>query len=326
MLMRRKFAWLGISLGGFTLPSAARAAPLDLARVIAGFPPGGTVDTVARRAADSLSPTYARSVIVENRTGAGGQIAAAAVKNASPEGAMVLLTPLGVLTQQPHTFAQVPYDPFADFTPLTAGASFEFAWGVGPAVPDAVRTVPQYLEWCRGGNSRGNFGSPAAGTTPHFVGIMLGRSAGVEMTHVGYRGTPPAILDMIGGQIPAVCGPAGEFLQYVNSGKCRVLATSGAQRSRFLPNVPTFVEQGFADLAFEEWFAFFAPARTPAARVEEFSRLVADAFAAPAIAQTFAIQGLQVKVSRPAELRDRLASEYETWGRIVKAVGFTPQS
>lgn len=325
-MLRRNFVGIGPALGAALVSSPAGARPLDLVRIVTGFPPGGTADTVARRAADGLSPLYARSAIVENRTGAGGQIAAVGIRNGSPDGNILLLTPLGVLTQHPHTYTQVPYDSLTDFAPLSCGASFEFAWGVGPTVPEEVRTVPQYLAWCRQDPARASFGSPSAGTTPHFIGIMLGRAAGAEMTHVAYRGTPPAILDMIGGQIPAVCGPVGEFLQYARAGKCRVLATSGAARSRFLPDVLTLVEQGYADLAFEEWFAFFAPARTPAERVEEFCRLTATALSAPAVAQSFAVQGLEVKLSSPAELRARVASEYETWGRIVKAVGFTPQS
>ena len=296
---------------------------LDSVRVIVGFAPGGTADTVSRRVADKLHPGYANSATVENRTGAGGQIAVVAVKNAAPDGGTTLLTPMSMLGIYPHTYKKLPYDPVADLEPVSVAAIFDYALAVGPAVPAEVKTTAQFLAWCKANPRQATFGSPAAGSAPHFIGVLLGRAGGVEMTHIGFRGTQPAIADMIGGQLPAVCGPVGEFTQYVLAGKCRLLATTGAKRSRFTPDTPTLVELGYPDLSLNEWFGFFLPARTPKETVMRLNGAIRTALAAPDVIAGLLAAGLEPTPSSPAELAAMLKADTARWGPLVKSVGFT---
>lgn len=313
-----------LALSGFT--RAQTDAPREMLRVVCGFPAGGTADTVARRVSEGATPGFARASVVDTRTGAGGQIAAQFVKASAADGGTLLLTPLGILSTYPHTFVKLPYDGLNDFVAVGAGAAFDYAIGVGPSVPASVKTIPDLLKWAKLVPTNSSFGSPSAGAAPHFIGVLLGRAGGVEMTHVAYRGTPPAILDMVAGQIPAVIGPLGEFLQFAKDGKCRILATCGDKRSTFSPAVPTLKEQGYSDLVFSEWFGFFAPAGTPNATVDRTNAQLAQILNKPAIASNFALLGMEVQLSTPAELAARLRRDHAMWKDIVRKVGFTPQS
>jgi tripartite-type tricarboxylate transporter receptor subunit TctC len=303
----------------------AWAQKIDVVRVVCGFAPGGTADIVSRRVADKLHPGYANSAVVENRTGAGGQIAVSYVKNAAPDGTTVLLTPMSMLGIYPHTYKKLPYDPVADLEPVSVAAIFDYALAVGPAVPADVKTVPQFLTWCKANPSKANFGSPAAGSSPHFIGVLLGRAGGVEMTHVAFRGTQPAIVDLLGGQIAMVCGPVGEFTQYVKAGKCRLLATTGAKRSIFTPEAPTLVEEGYKDFSFNEWFGFFLPAKTPKDIVDRLNAAVRIALAAPDVIEGLHASGLEPTPTSPAELAAMLKADTARWGPLVKSVGFTAE-
>ncbi len=312
------------------LPSLAGTSraqvPLDNVRIITGFPPGGTSDTICRRVAAKLAPGYGRSVVVENRTGAGGQIAIQGVRTMAPDGTTLLQTPMSMLGVYPHIYRKLPYDPVADLTPVTLGCTFDFGFAVGPAVPASVRNIADFLAWCKANPAQANFGSPAAGSVPHFIGALLGRSANVYLKHVPYRGTQPAILEMIGGQIQAVSGPIGEFTQHVAAGKCRLLAASGATRSRFAPDTPTLVEQGLRDMAFSEWFGFFLPGKAPAEVVQRANTALRTALADKETVDGLAVMGLEAKSSTPAELAALLKADTERWGPIVKAIGFTAES
>ena len=306
--------------------SARAQAALDNVKIITGFPPGGTSDTICRRVAAKMTPGYGRSVVVENRTGAGGQIAIQAVRTMAPDGATILQTPMSMLGIYPHIYRRLPYDPVADLTPVTLGCTFDFGFAVGPAVPASVRNIAEFLAWCKANPAQANFGSPAAGSVPHFIGVLLGRSAGVDLKHVPYRGTQPAILEMIGGQIQAVSGPIGEFTQHVAAGKCRLLAATGASRSRFAPDTPTMVEQGLRDMSFSEWFGFYLPSRASAEVVQRANTALRAALADKETVDGLAVMGLEAKSSTPAELAALLKADTERWGPIVKAIGFTAES
>jgi tripartite-type tricarboxylate transporter receptor subunit TctC len=305
---------------------AQAQAALDNVKIITGFPPGGTSDTICRRVAAKMAPGYGRSVVVENRTGAGGQIAIQAVRTMAPDGATILQTPMSMLGIYPHIYRRLPYDPVADLTPVTLGCTFDFGFAVGPAVPASVRTLPEFLAWCKANPAQANFGSPAAGSVPHFIGVLLGRSAGIELKHVPYRGTQPAILEMIGGQIQAVSGPIGEFTQHVAAGKCRLLAATGATRSRFAPDTPTLMEQGLRDMSFSEWFGFYLPARASAEVVQRANTALRAALADKETVDGLALMGLEAKSSTSAELTALLKADTEKWGPIVKSIGFTAES
>ena len=303
----------------------AWAQVMESVKVVAGFAPGGTADIVSRRVADKLQPGYAKSAVVENKTGAGGQIAVQFVKTAAPDGSVVLLTPMSMLGIYPHTYKKLPYDPVADLTPVSAAASFDYGFAVGPRVPASVKSVPDFLAWCQANPAQANFGSPAAGSSAHFIGTLLGRAANVDLRHVAYRGTQPAVLEMISGQIAAVSGPTGEFTQHVASGKCRLLATSGPKRGKFTPSTPTLVEQGFTDLAFTEWFGFFLPAKAPQEVVQRLNTAIRSALATQEVIDGLAVSYLEALPTSPAQLAAMLKADTERWGPLVKAIGFTPE-
>ena len=310
------------ALGAFPLTALAQAMPENL-RIICGFAPGGTSDTISRRTGDKMAGTYARNVVVENRAGAGGRIAIDAVKASQPDGTTLLLTPGSMLFIYPHIYKQLSYNPFADLMPVSTAANIVHGLAVGPMVPESVKNVADFIAWCKANPKSANYGSPAAGSTPHFIGTMVEKVAGVQMNHIGFKGTQLAIVDMMGGQIPAVIGPDGEFLPHIKTGRVRMLATSGPRRSRFFPDVPTFLEQGLRDIQVTEWFGFFMAARTPAETVNRASAALAVALRDKQVVDSFALMGMEAAPSTPAELAARLKSDHDFWQPIVKATGFT---
>jgi tripartite-type tricarboxylate transporter receptor subunit TctC len=298
-------------------------AQLENARIITGFAAGGTSDTICRRVAQKLQGDYAKAAVVENRTGAGGQIAVQAIKAAAPDGSWILQTPTSILTIYPHIYKKLPYDPAADLTPVTVGCLFDFGFAVGPAVPANIKTVPEFLAWAKGNALGANFGSPAAGSTPHFIGALLGKNAGVDLKHAAYRGTQPAMLDLLGGQISAVSGPIGDITQHLPTGKVRILGVSGAKRNRFAPDVPTFEEQGIKNATHSEWFAFFLPAKAPTEIVTRLNASMKSALAQKDVIDGLNGFGLEAMSSTPAELAELVKRDTAKWAPIVKQVGFT---
>jgi tripartite-type tricarboxylate transporter receptor subunit TctC len=264
--------------------------------------------------------------VVENRTGAGGQIALSALKTAAPDGLTLLVTPMSMLGIYPATYKKLPYDPVADFQPVSQAVRFEFGFGVGPMVPATVKTLGDFVAWCKANPKDANFGSPAAGSVPHFVAELFGRAAGFDFKHVPYRGTQPAIADLMGGQVASVSGPVGEFLQHLPTGRVRLLATSGNARSKFAPTVATYAEQGFKDIVFEEWFGFYMPAKVPADVLARASTAVRNALSAPDVVDALALMGLEARPSTPVELAALLKRDTERWAPLVKTIGFTADS
>ncbi len=319
-----------LQLAGTALASStflsANAQSLEQARLVTGFAPGGTSDTLCRRLAAILTGKYAKSVVVENRTGAGGQIAIQAVKASPADGSVILQTPMSMLGIYPHIYKKLAYDPLRDVTPVTLGCVFDFGFAVGPMVPASVTNIPQFLAWAKSNPASASFGSPAAGSVPHFVGVLIGRSAGVNLLHVAYRGTQPAILDLLGGQLAAVSGPVGDFLPHLSSGKCRLLSTSGSARNPFAPTVPTLVEQGLKDMVYSEWFGLFLPGGASAEVVQQANAALRPALASKDVVDGLAAMGLQAMSSTPAELAARLKADLTRWEPIVKAIGFTAES
>ncbi|WP_255357684.1 tripartite tricarboxylate transporter substrate-binding protein, partial [Acidovorax sp. Root217] len=185
---RRDILQLALAGAAGTLPFMAQAQALDTVKILAGFAAGGTVDTLARRVATQITGGYAKSAVVENKTGAGGQIAITTLKAAPADGATLLATPMSMLGIYPHTYKKLPYDPVADVTPVSLGVVFDMGFAVGPQVPASVKTVPEFLEWCKANPTGANFGSPAPGSVPHFVGELISRAGKVDMRHVGFRG------------------------------------------------------------------------------------------------------------------------------------------
>ena len=295
-------------------------------KIVTGFPAGGTSDNICRRVATRLTGTYATNAVVENKTGAGGQIAIQFVKTQPADGSVLLQSPTSMFSIYPHIFSKLPYDPVADVTPVSLGCVFDFGFAVGPLVPAGVKNVNDFVAWAKANPTQANFGSPAAGSTPHFVGALLGLKAGIELKHAAYRGTQPALQDMMGGQIAAVSGPIGDITQHLTSGKVRVLATSGAKRNRFMPEAPTFAEQGFRDLTHSEWFAFFLPPKATQDVVTKMNTALKATLANKDVIDGLATFGLESMSCTPAELADLLKKDTIKWAPIVKAIGFTAES
>ena len=304
----------------------AQAQPLETARLITGFAAGGTSDTLCRRVASRLQPDYGKAVVVENRTGAGGQIAVTYVKGQPADGATILQTPTSILTIYPHIYKKLPYDPLVDLTPLTIACQFDFGFAVGPAVPASVKSVPEFLAWAKTNPAGANYGSPAAGSTPHFIGALLGKNAGVDLKHAAYRGTQPAMLDLLGGNVAAVSGPIGDITQHLASGKVRILGVSGAKRSRFAPDVPTFEEQGIKNVTHSEWFAFLLPAKASPEVVARANAAMKTALAQKDVIDGLGTFGLEAMSSSPQELTELLKKDTAKWAPIVKQIGFTAEN
>jgi tripartite-type tricarboxylate transporter receptor subunit TctC len=326
-MQRRQFV-LSSAAAGFALAHPlARAQSLpESARILAGFAAGGTVDVTARRVADRLRDVLAKTVVVENRTGAGGQIALSALKTAPADGLTLLVTPMSMLGIYPHTYKKLPYDPVADFQPVSQAVRFDFGFAVGPMVPASVKTLNEFIAWCKANAKDANFGSPAAGSVPHFVAELFGRAIGIDLKHVPYRGTQPAIADLMGGQIASVSGPMGEFLQHLPTGKVRLLATSGAARSKFAPDVATYAEQGFKEIVFDEWFGVYMPAKPSTEVLNRTSAAVRAALSAADVVEALAKMGLESRPSSPAELAALLKRDTERWAPLIKQIGFTAES
>lgn len=294
-------------------------------RIIVSFPAGGATDVIARLIADKLRGTYAAAALVENRVGASGRIGVEAVKNAEPDGSTILFTPDFLMTVYPHSFKKLAYDPVGDFTPVGIVSRSMLALSAGPALPANVRTIPEFVEWCKNNPTKASFATTSPGGTPHFVGVMLGRAAGIELQAVHYKGGAPALQDLLGGQIPVSVNPVGEILPFVRAGKIRVLATTGNQRSRFLPDTQTFVEAGYKDIVVEAWLGFLAPGKTPAATITKLADAIADALKAPDIASSFEKFAVEMSPSTPIMHGMTLRSDIDRWGPIVRASGFTAE-
>jgi tripartite-type tricarboxylate transporter receptor subunit TctC len=197
---------------------------------------------------------------------------------------------------------------------------------VGPMVPASVKTVKDFVAWCKAHPDRASYASPAAGSTPHFLGALLSLNTGVAMTHVAYRGSVPGVSDLIGGQIAAMFTPHGDFLANHRVGKLRLLATSGKSRSPFVPEVATFAEQGFPELTVEEWFGFFAPAKTPASVVAAANSAINQSLKDKGLLDSLALQGLLPLGGSSDEMAKDMRRQFDYWGPVVKRIGFTADS
>jgi tripartite-type tricarboxylate transporter receptor subunit TctC len=313
-LTRRTAVGAGIAMA--TWPALAQDKPL---RIVLGVPPGASADTITRVVAEKMGKTLGRTVVVENKTGAGGIVANMAVKQAAPDGNALLMTPLATMVAFPHSYARLDYDPFKDFTPVAHVASFQLAFGVGAEVP--AKTLAEYVALAKKGGPITNFASPAPGSLPHFFGLMFAKAAGIELTHVPYKGGAPAMQALLSGEIAAAVLTLTDLGQHARSGKVRVLATSGAKRSPQYPELPTFKESGY-DIEGSAWYALFAPAGMPRDIVDRLSMAAIAAAKQEDVKQRFDPIGLEPTGLGPAELAAILRADYDKWGPIIRASGF----
>ena len=304
-----------------TLVPAAAQVGGEPIRIIFPFAAGGSGDALARLIADKMHASLNRPVIVENRTGAAGRIAVQAVKTAAPDGNTLLITPIAPVAIYQHVYKSLDYDPIHDFEPLSQLATFDFGVAVGQQVP--AKSLKELVAWAKGDPARTNFGMPAAGSLPHFLGIMFGRAAGVDLRAIIYRGSAAALADLVAGHIPMLFTTTSDMVEMQRAGRIRVLATSDQQRSPFLPDVPTFRESGY-DLVATGWYAMFAPAKTPADVVARLNQAIVAAVKAPDVRERMLAAGLQPTGTSAAELGQIQRRDSEFWAPAIKASGFKP--
>lgn len=322
-------AALAVAASSYVTLAQAQTAISKPAKIIVGFPPGGAADSVARLLALQLGnaqgAAYAPTVIVDNKPGAGGRIGAQTVKAGEADGSQFLLTPASILTIYPHVYKKLGYDSLADFTPVTSVASVNFAFSVSSAVPATVKTVADYLVWAKANPTQANYGSPAAGATPHFVGVMFGRAAGLQLNHVPYKGGAPLVSDLLGGQVQAGVNVLPEVLQHHVAGKLRILAVSSAKRSPYLPSVPTFAESGYKDVTGTEAFSVFVPSKTPADTVNKLNAAIRIALQAKPLIDGLEKLSFEVEGASSADYTKTVKTELERWAPVVKASGFSAE-
>lgn len=298
------------------------AGSQPVSRVIVGFQPGGSSDFVGRISAQVLQDVLGQSYVVENRPGAGGRLALDVVRRASPDANTLGVAAQGAITLFPYVYKNLGYNPLTDLTPVSRLVSFDYALTVGPAVP--ARTLGQYVRWAQANPARASFASAGAGTTPHFVGTAFHRKIGVAAVHVPYKGTAPAIPDLISGRIPAMLATLSDSLQQHRSGSLRILAVAGAERSTIFPEAETFREAGI-DLVVPGWMGLFGP-RSMAPQIQtKLQEALQTGLNSPAVRAQLLTQGMFPSTTTSAALAALQRQEFEFWGPIVRDSGFTPE-
>ena len=290
-------------------------------RIVSGYAPGGSTDRVARIVADKLQARLGVPVLVENKTGAGGRLAAQQVK-ATPAGQNVLMVGNpAVMVVAPLVFKDNGYDAERDFVPVAHVNDYEFGLAVASAVP--VRELNHLLAWLRANPEKANFGVPATGSLPHFFALMTGEKAGVKAQVVGYRGSGPLITDLIGGQVPVAFDTFETLLPQHEGGKLRILAIGGAKRSPFAPGIPTLKESGL-DLVGTGWNAFFAPASMPREKVELLANAIQAVMKDPDTQRRFNDAKMTPVVATRAQTEAMLKAYRAQWAPAVQRSGYQP--
>lgn len=314
-----------IALAGFSAglasaapPSPALDAPL---RILVGYAPGGATDRAARIVGDKLAARLGVPVIVENKSGAGGRLAAQQAKATPASQNVLMLANPAVMVVAPLVFKDNGYDAERDFVPVSHVNSYDFALAVSPTMP--ARDLGQLLAWMKANPQQANFGVPATGSLPHFFALMAGTKAGVPAQVVGYRGSAPLLNDLLGNQVPVAVDTLDTVLAQHEAGKLRILAISGAQRSPFAPGIPTFKEAGL-DLAATGWNTFFAPASMPRDKVERLAREIHAVMQEPETAARFKDAMMVPVASTQAQTAQMLKAYRAQWAPVVQQSGYQP--
>jgi tripartite-type tricarboxylate transporter receptor subunit TctC len=306
-----------------TQAMAQTAFPTRPVTLIVGFAPGGGTDIAARIVATQLAADLGQQVIVENRPGAGGNIATDMVARATPDGHTIALASIGSLSVAPYLVAKLPYDPRRDLAPLTKGVSFANVLVVHPSVP--ATTVAEFVALARAKPGTIGYATSGIGSAGHLSGELFRQLAKIDIVHVPYKGGGPAMTDLLGGQVLASFASAPSALPHVKSGKIRALATTGATRSAFLSDVPTIAESGFPGYDSTNWYAFVAPGKTPRELVDRLNRDLVKALNTPAVREQLLNNGMEPEPSTPEALAQHIDSQLVLWGKVVKEAGIQAQ-
>jgi tripartite-type tricarboxylate transporter receptor subunit TctC len=302
---------------------AAPEFPTRVVRLVVAFPPGGTNDVIARLLAASLADVWGQPVIVDNRAGAGGTIGTDLVARAEPDGYTLLVTPPGPITTNAALYATLPYDPARAFAPVTV---LSMAPNVLLVNPKSLATsVAALVAAAKAQPGKLTFASQGTGTTSHLTGALFAALAHVDLVHVPYKGSAPAVNDLLSGQVDMMFDAIGNSLGHVQAGTLRALAATGPQRAAALPGVATMVEAGFPDLVSVVWYALVAPAGTPPALCAEIARTVGRVLRQPEVADRLAALGNQPVGNLPDELAAFMRTETERWTRVIRAAGIQPE-
>jgi tripartite-type tricarboxylate transporter receptor subunit TctC len=286
-------------------------------KIVVPYPAGGGSDVAARLIADKMKDSLGQPVIVENKPGAGGRIGTEYVKGLPANGSAMLVVNPALFVVNPLVFSKLPYHPDNDFEPVSLITVYQFCLSV-PA-GSSPKDVKGLVEWVKKNPNQANYGSPAAGSLPHFFGLMIGRHAGVEMVHSSYNGSGPLVTALIGGQIPMGIDAYDAQSSY-HPDKIRILATSGASRKN--PNIPTFKEQGYPEIEGVGWNGIVVPAKTPKAVIQKLSEAIAKAVKMPDVTQKIQGLGNDAVGSTPGEFAAVLKNDREKWTPVIKASGF----
>jgi tripartite-type tricarboxylate transporter receptor subunit TctC len=311
---------LGAALAAAVMLSTPSLAQERTLRILVGFPPGGTTDLLARLLAERLREPLGQNVIVENKPGAVAAIAATEVKNAPADGATLLMSVVGAMTVAPHARKSNTFDTLKDFAPVSLVTHAHLAIAVGPGSP--AKDLKGFLDWAKGNPGKAFYATSGAGTLPHMLGLLLAKEAGVQLTHVPYKGTSAYINELVGGQVPAAFDAMGDLSEQHKAGRIRILASAGAARSKAMPEIPTIREQGY-NIEGAAWFGLFAPAATPRATVERLSQAVARVLQNADIAARISSLNMEPVGSTPEEFQRVVRADWAKWGAVVRASGFT---
>lgn len=298
-------------------PAAAQAFPDKPVRILVGFAPGGVTDLVARLVAQQLSQAWGQSVVVENRTGASGTIAAGEVVRAKPDGYTLLISPQTAIAVAPQMMPKLPYDVLRELTPITLVASSPLVLVANPAFP--ADNFAQYVAHVRANPNKVSFASGGLGSSPHMTQELLNMELGLKMVHVPYRGEAPAIADVMGGQVPVLFANIPVGMPQVDGGKLKALVTTGGNRSPQAKNVPTIKESGVADIQTATWNGFYAPAGMDPALVRKIHQDLSKAMAKGDARERLLATGSELVLSEPADFAKFLQSEVKRWGSVVRA-------
>jgi tripartite-type tricarboxylate transporter receptor subunit TctC len=298
--------------------------PANTVRIVVGYPAGATSDALTRIVAEQMAKILQQPVIVENKAGAGGRIANEVVKAAPPDGATLLMTPVATMSIFPHSYAgQLRYDAFKDFAPVAHLSNFQLGLAVNAQVP--AKTLAEYVALVKADSGKyGFYASAAAGSLPHFFGVMFAKGAGINLTHVPYKGTAPAMQALAAGEVAALSTVVADIKSVVDAGKARVLAVAGDKRDASVPDVPTFREQGY-DLVAQPWYALFAPAGTPPAVIDRLAKAAIAAVQDPATHKRLVEMHVEPTGHGPDRLGKIMKDDYERWGPVIRASGFKPE-
>jgi tripartite-type tricarboxylate transporter receptor subunit TctC len=292
--------------------------------VVVPYPPGGSLDGMARLIADKLSQATGRRFVVENRAGAAGAIGSATLKGGPTDGSMLLFAPDSNISVYPPTVKKPAYLPMTDFVAIAHSGDYRISFAVHPSVP--ATDLKSFIAWTRTQPGAVGYGTAGAGTNLHFYGVLFTQVSGANLNHVPYRGTGPAVVDLVAGHVPATMLPLGGLLPHYRAGKIRILAQTGDNRSPSLPDVPSFKELGFPMLAFSGWYGVFAPAGTPADIVARYNEFIGKAIAMPEIRERMRGYELEPREMSAPEFQAFVKADTERRAPIIKSSGFTAAS